>query len=103
MVSPFGLNTRNLQSIGNNSHRSLKSVTLVDLRMTESKSYTAILAKEWLQDLIDLLRRRGYCVVGPTVRDSAIVYDEVSGLDDLPAGWTDHQDGGLYRLTRRND
>ena len=50
-----------------------------------------------------MLRRRGYCVVGPTLRDNTIVYDEVTGLGDLPAGWTDHQDGGSYRLSRRDD
>lgn len=71
--------------------------------MSETKGHAAILAKDRLQDLIDLLRRRGYCVVGPTVRERAIVYDEVTGLDDLPSGWTDHQDGGSYRLTRRDD
>ena len=46
----------------------------------------ATILREGLQDLIDLLRRRGYCVVGPTLRDNAIVYDEVTALDDLPAG-----------------
>ena len=42
-------------------------------------------------------------MVGPTLRDNAIVYDEIAGLGDLPAGWTDHQDGGSYRLSRRED
>jgi formate hydrogenlyase subunit 6/NADH:ubiquinone oxidoreductase subunit I len=42
-------------------------------------------------------------VVGPTVRDGAIVYDELSGADDLPRGWTDEQDGGVYRLQGRDD
>ena len=66
-------------------------------------SLRATIAREGLQDLIDLLRRRGYCVVGPTLRDNAIVYDEVTALDDLPAGWTDHQEAGSYRLSRRDD
>ncbi|HEX6508808.1 MAG TPA: 4Fe-4S dicluster domain-containing protein, partial [Chloroflexota bacterium] len=39
----------------------------------------------------------------PTVRDRAIVYDRVQSVDDLPAGWTDQQDGGTYRLSRRDD
>ena len=37
------------------------------------------------------------------MRDGAIVYDEVAGVGDLPAGWTDEQDGGHYRLRRRED
>ncbi len=56
-----------------------------------------------LDALIDAVARRGYTVVGPTVRDGAIVYDEVASSDDLPAGWTDEQDGGHYRLRRRDD
>jgi sulfhydrogenase subunit beta (sulfur reductase) len=53
--------------------------------------------------LVDALRRRGYAVLGPTVRDGAIVYDELEHADDLPVGWTDTQDGGTYRLERRDD
>jgi formate hydrogenlyase subunit 6/NADH:ubiquinone oxidoreductase subunit I len=67
------------------------------------QSPRSTITREGLQDLIDLLRRRGYCVVAPALRDKAIVYDEVTALDDLPAGWTDHQDAGSYRLSRRED
>ncbi|HEX6310218.1 MAG TPA: 4Fe-4S dicluster domain-containing protein [Acidimicrobiia bacterium] len=63
----------------------------------------AVIAVAGLDALIRLLRDRGYQVVGPTVRDQAIVFDEVDGVDDLPAGWTDEQDGGSYRLRRRDD
>ncbi len=56
-----------------------------------------------LDTLIEALRRRGFTVIGPTVRDQAIVYDELSSIDDLPVGWTDEQDGGTYRLVRRDD
>ena len=37
------------------------------------------------------------------MRDQAIVYDDIVSLADLPAGWTDEQDGGRYRLARRDD
>src|SRR4051794_5449032 len=53
--------------------------------------------------LLAALARRGYTVVGPTVRDHAIVYDEIASSADLPVGWTDEQDGGHYRLRRRED
>jgi sulfhydrogenase subunit beta (sulfur reductase) len=56
-----------------------------------------------LDGLLEALRRRGYTVVGPTLRDRAIVYEEISGAGDLPAGWTEHQDGGTYRVERRDD
>src|SRR5215470_6807912 len=55
------------------------------------------------QSLLDVLHQRGYQVMGPTIRDGAIVYDALSRVDDLPIGWTEVQDGGTYRLTRRAD
>jgi len=56
-----------------------------------------------LDHLLSGLRASGFTVVGPTVRQEAIVYDEVSSTEDLPQGWTDEQDGGVYRLVRRPD
>ena len=47
--------------------------------------------------------RRGFRVLGPTVRDGAIVYDELESAAELPIGWTDAQDAGRYRLERRDD
>ncbi len=58
---------------------------------------------EGLTELIAALQRRGYRVLGPTVCDRAIVYDEIASAADLPSGWTDEQDGGAYRLERRSD
>jgi len=49
------------------------------------------------------LRDAGYEVVGPTLRDGAIVYDKLAGVDDLPIGWTDRQAPGKYRVERRSD
>jgi ferredoxin len=63
----------------------------------------AVLDLAGLRALFGALRDRGYTVVGPTVRDRAIVFDEIASVDDLPAGWTDEQDGGSYRLRRRDD
>ena len=56
-----------------------------------------------LHQLFDALRADGYALVGPTLRDGAVVYDTIDCPDDLPAGWTDHQDAGRYRLERRAD
>jgi len=56
-----------------------------------------------LQTLLDALARRGYRVVGPLVRDGAIVYDDIASITELPKGWTDEQDGGRYRLVPRGD
>jgi sulfhydrogenase subunit beta (sulfur reductase) len=56
-----------------------------------------------VQRIIAGLASRGYRVIGPTVRDGAIVYDEVTTITELPVGWTDRQDAGRYRLERRAD
>jgi len=56
-----------------------------------------------LNRLIEAIARRGYVVIGPTARDGAIVYDHIESVKDLPAGWTDEQAPGHYRLKRRED
>lgn len=56
-----------------------------------------------LQHLFDALKGEGYKIVGPTIRDGAIVYDELESINSLPIGWTDEQDGGTYRIKRRGD
>jgi hypothetical protein len=55
------------------------------------------------QHLLDALTQRGYQVVGPTVRDGAIVYEAIDSVDALPMGWTDEHDGGRYQLKKRDD
>lgn len=49
------------------------------------------------------LAGRGFRVLGPTVRDGAIVYDDLESARDLPIGWQDVQEPGSYRLERRED
>ena len=62
-----------------------------------------ILVPEYIQNLLDILRDRDYTIIGPTVRDKAIIIDEITSADDLPAGWTAVQDAGSYRLQKRED
>ncbi len=61
------------------------------------------LPREEFPAFFEALRAEGYAIVGPTVRDGAIVYDRLEGVDDLPIGWTDRQEAGRYRLERRSD
>ncbi|HTK11184.1 MAG TPA: 4Fe-4S dicluster domain-containing protein [Ktedonobacteraceae bacterium] len=58
---------------------------------------------EQLEQLLTTLRARAYHVIGPVVRDQAIVYDTLTSMADLPRGYTDEQDGGQYRLKKRDD
>ena len=56
-----------------------------------------------LENLVEVLRSRGFRVLGPTVRDGAIVYDDLASAAELPIGWKDVQEPGRYRLERRDD
>jgi formate hydrogenlyase subunit 6/NADH:ubiquinone oxidoreductase subunit I len=62
-----------------------------------------VIEKPDLGKVIDRLWHEEYTVVGPTIADGAIVFDEVRTLEQLPIGWTDEQEGGTYRLKRRGD
>ena len=55
------------------------------------------------EQLLDLIKNDGYKLLGPTIRDDTIIYDELRSAKDLPIGWKDEQDPGRYRLKRRND
>ena len=61
------------------------------------------LAHENLGALVEAIRGTGRRVIGPTVREGAIVYDEIQTVADLPAGWRDEQTAGRYRLERGTD
>lgn len=51
-----------------------------------------------LQVLFDVLNTGGYRCIGPQCRDGAIVFDTLSGPEQLPAGVQDVQQPGSYRL-----
>ena len=65
--------------------------------------HAAVVEPEALDDLIHALSARGFRVLGPTVRDGAIVYEDLDSAADLPIGVTDHQEPGSYRLEQRED
>jgi ferredoxin len=56
-----------------------------------------------LEPLVTTLRADGYRVVGPTVRDGAIVLAEIESASALPYGWGVALEPGGYRLRRRGD
>jgi sulfhydrogenase subunit beta (sulfur reductase) len=71
--------------------------------MQHTDKQRVVLSRQDFPSLFAALRERGYRLVGPTVRDQAIVYDEIRDTNDLPVGWTDEQEAGHYRLRRRDD
>jgi sulfhydrogenase subunit beta (sulfur reductase) len=64
---------------------------------------TKVVSFEGFPTLIGALQESGYTVVGPTVGETAIVYDEIRVVDDLPIGIGESQDAGSYELVQRQD
>ncbi len=63
----------------------------------------ALIDLEGFSRLLDALKASDYHLIGPVLRDGAIVYDEISSVADLPAGWTEEQGPGTYRLRQSGD
>ncbi|MGW5134782.1 4Fe-4S dicluster domain-containing protein [Streptomyces sp. NPDC004135] len=70
--------------------------------MTE-KPPVGVLDRDGLSALVEVLAARGRTVIGPTVRDGAIVLAEIASADDLPFGWGTEVEAGRYRLVPRAD
>ncbi len=72
-----------------------------ETRAPESDSGTVYsLDPGHLQNILDRLHADGFTTIGPVIRQGAVVPAEIRSLSDLPAGWTDEQDGGRYRLKK---
>jgi NAD(P)H-flavin reductase/NAD-dependent dihydropyrimidine dehydrogenase PreA subunit len=64
---------------------------------------TAFLPRAGLDTLIALLIDDGRTVIGPTIGDGAIAYEEIRSAADLPIGWGEEQRPGGYRLVPNED
>jgi ferredoxin len=56
------------------------------------------LSRSALDELIQVLRRQGYSVLGPRIVDGTISFQPIESASQLPQGVSDQQDGGSYRL-----
>lgn len=65
--------------------------------------HPVVVEREDFGKIFEALKKRGYRVLGPSVREDAICYDEIGSVSDLPEGWTDEQEAGVYRLKPRKD
>jgi len=63
-----------------------------------SSADAKVIERAGLDQLIRILLADGFQVIGPRTVDGAIALEPVEGTDDLPAGISDDQDGGRYRL-----
>lgn len=63
-------------------------------------SATVILAKPALQRVLDNLSEGGFRLIGPTVRNGAVILDAIRTIAELPTGWALVQKAGSSRLVR---
>jgi ferredoxin len=57
-----------------------------------------VLDLDGLDDLLRALEDDGFRIIGPSHRGAVVDLDDIHGIDDLPAGWSDDQEPGRYRL-----
>ena len=69
-------------------------------RKTKTLPNPVTLKRDDIQSLFDVLSESGYKIVGPTVKNQAIVIDEIESPEQLPEGYQDTQAPGLYRLNK---
>jgi ferredoxin len=62
-----------------------------------------VVSFEKFPTLIGALQQSGYTVVGPTIGEKSIVYDEIETIDDLPIGAREIQNAGTYELVHEQD
>ncbi|MBI4810257.1 MAG: sulfite reductase subunit A, partial [Ignavibacteriales bacterium] len=66
-------------------------------------SPTVVVERSNFDALIAALTKRGYHVVGPTIREGNIVYDSIKESSSLPIGWSEEQTAGDYHLVEHTD
>jgi sulfhydrogenase subunit beta (sulfur reductase) len=69
-----------------------------DMTFLEYRCPMFTIELDHIDEVFAALQRRGYVTLGPTVRDGAIVLDEVRTRNDLPIGVSDEQKPGSYAL-----
>lgn len=70
------------------------------MSLRDNKFY--LLERAAFDKFLVTLKTGGYQTIGPVVKDNAIVFDSVNVAADFPLGWSDHQDGGSYRLVKND-
>lgn len=53
--------------------------------------------------LLDSVSDESYELFGPKLGEGSIIYGRISGVEDLPVGYMDRQEGGKYRLDKTGD
>ena len=72
-----------------------------ELKIKKNTKY--IINRDSIESLLTILKNQKFKTIGPTVRDGAIIYDELDNISELPIGITDIHEAGSYRLKDRDD
>jgi len=67
-----------------------------------SNNEAFVLEASNLDELLAILSKEGHTIIGPIIKDQCVVHDEIASASDLPLGYRDSQNGGTYRLERKN-
>lgn len=67
---------------------------------TPRVSATVVVSKPIFQHVLDNLIAGGFQLIGPTVRDGALVLDSIRNIAELPIGWALEQKAGRSHLVR---
>lgn len=60
------------------------------------------LKREDFPAVLNVLKTEGFKCIGPQVRGESIVFDHLTQVGQLPAGWQDEQNPASYRLHQTN-
>jgi ferredoxin len=71
--------------------------------MTQPTESAVCIDRRDIENVFASLQGRGYTLVGPSLREGAIGYEPLESVQDLPIGWTDEQEAGVYRVKKRDD
>ncbi len=71
--------------------------------LKEKPTLKSVIDVDGLRKVLLTLATEGYELVGPTIKDNAIVYDSIESLEDLPQNWKDQQEPGVYRIHKTDD
>ena len=75
-----------------------QSVMPPDETQATSNPAPAFLPRARMQELLQHLEDAGFACIGPTVREGAIAYQRLRSASELPAGMSDEQTPGSYRI-----
>jgi ferredoxin len=67
--------------------------------VSEAISEEAWIERSGLQQLLDEFASRGFEILGPVLREGAVILEPVTRIEELPVGWRDEQEPGRYRVS----